>query len=125
MKTPLAPREKEIMDIIYRLGCATVAEVRDQMAEPPSYSAVRATLNVLERKGHLKHRHQGKRYEYLPTVAKQRASLSALDHLMSTFFDDSAEEVVTALLRARREDLSPEVLQRLSRLIEQARKEGR
>ncbi len=121
----LARREKQIMDIIYRLGSATVSEVRRELANPPSYSAVRATLNVLEQKGHLSHQHHGKRYEYLPTVRKERASISALDHLISTFFDGSAEKVVVALMESRREDLSEDALNRLSLLIKEARKEGR
>ena len=118
-------REKEMMDVIYRLGQATVAEVRDQMASPPSYSSVRSTLSGLERKGHLQHQFDGNRYIYRPTVQRETARLSALDHLLATFFDGSAAEVVAALLESRREELSAAELDELSNLIRQAKKEGR
>ena len=118
-------REKEIMDVIYRQGKATAAEVHEQMAEPPSYSAVRATLRILEEKGHLRHEDDGVRYVYLPIVARSKASKSALDHLVSTFFDDSAEKVVAALLESRRTNLTEDELSRLEALIAQARMEGR
>jgi predicted transcriptional regulator len=118
-------REKEMMDIVYRLGQATAAEVRHQMASPPSYSSVRSTLSGLEHKGHLRHEFDGNRYIYLPTVRREKARLSALEHLLSTFFDGSAAEVVAALIEAKRSDLTAEELEELSRLIEQAKKEGR
>ncbi len=124
-RSALARREKEVMDVIYRLGRATVSEVRAQLPNPPSYSAVRATLGVLERKGHLTHEHDGKRYDYLPTVDKQRARANALDHLTRTFFDGSPEAVVAALMESRGPELSEDALGRLSRLIEEAREEGR
>jgi predicted transcriptional regulator len=118
-------REKEMMDIVYRLGQATAAEVREQMAAPPSYSSVRSTLSGLERKGHLRHQFDGNRYIYSPTVRREAARLSALEHLLSTFFDGSAAEVVAALIEAKRSDLTAEELEELSQLIEQTRKEGR
>lgn len=118
-------REKEMMDIVYRLGQATAAEVREGMTAPPSYSSVRSTLSGLERKGHLRHRFDGNRYIYSPTVKREAARLSALEHLLSTFFDGSAAEVVAALIEAKRSDLTPEELEELSQLIEQRRKEGR
>ena len=118
-------REKEMMDVIYRLGQATVAEVREQMASPPSYSSVRSTMSGLERKGHLQHQFDGNRYIYRPTVQREKARLSALDHLLATFFDGSAAEVVAALIESRRDDLSAEELDELSNLIRQAKKEGR
>jgi predicted transcriptional regulator len=118
-------REKEMMDIVYRLGKGTAAEVREQMAAPPSYSSVRSTLSGLERKGHLRHQFDGNRYIYRPTVRREKARLSALEHLLSTFFDGSAAEVVAALIEAKRSDLSAEELEELSQLIEQTRKEGR
>jgi predicted transcriptional regulator len=118
-------REREIMDIIYRAGRATAMEVMQAMPDPPSYSAVRAMLGVLERRGHLKHEHDGNRYVYVPTVAREKASLSALRHLLHTFFDGSPERVVAALLEDPRTDLSEDDLDRLSALIEQAKKEGR
>ena len=121
----LSRREREMMEIIYRLGEATVADVRRAMDEPPSYSAVRSTLNILETKEHLTHRRDGKRYVYLPTVARSAARLSALDQLLDTFFDGSAADAVTALLEERGTRLSAEELTRLSKLIRQARREGR
>jgi len=92
-------REQEIMDIIYRSGSATAAEVRDAMDSPPSYSSVRSTLSILERKGHLRHEFDGNRYLYLPTVKREAARRSALDHLLDTFFDGSSAAVVSALLQ--------------------------
>ena len=118
-------REKEMMDIVYRLGRVTAAEVRRQMAAPPSYSSVRSTLSGLERKGHLRHQFDGNRYIYSPTVRLEKARESALEHLLSTFFDGSAAEVVAALLEAKRSDLTADELDELSQLIEQTRKEGR
>ncbi len=127
MKKPrrFSKREQEMMDIIYRLEQATAAEVRGEMADPPTYSSVRSTLAILERKGHLVHQFDGNRYVYRPTVQRETARISALDHLLATFFDGSAAEVVSALLESRQSDLSGADLDELSKLIEQARKEGR
>ncbi len=127
MKKPrrFSKREQEMMDIIYRLEQATAAEVRGQMADPPTYSSVRSTLAILERKGHLAHQFDGNRYVYRPTVQRETARISALDHLLATFFDGSAAEVVSALLESRQSDLSGADLDELSELIEQAKKEGR
>ncbi len=113
------------MDVIYRSGRATAAEVLDQLAEPPSYSAVRALLRVLEDKGHLRHEEDGPRYVFLPTVPRERALQSALRQLLHTFFDGSAEQAVAALLDLSSARLSDAELQRLSQLIADARKEGR
>ena len=120
----LSRREREIMDVIYRAGRATAAEVLDQLADPPSYSAVRALLRVLEGKGHLRHEEDGPRYVFIPTVPRERALQSALRQLLHTFFDGSTEQAVAALLDSRTR-LSDEELARLSRLIADARKEGR
>lgn len=121
----LSRREREMMDIIHTAGQATAAEIRSGMASPPSYSAVRATLRVLEEKGHLKHRNDGPRYVYLPTVPREKASQSALKHMMNTFFDGSAGNMMAALLDLKNTDLSEEELERLSEMIESARSEGR
>jgi predicted transcriptional regulator len=118
-------REKEMMDIVYRLGRATAAEVREQMTSPPSYSSVRSTLSGLERKGHLRHEFDGNRYVYQPTVRREAARLSALEHLLSTFFDGSTAAVVSALIEAKRSDLTPEELDELAQLIRKAGEEGR
>jgi predicted transcriptional regulator len=118
-------REREIMDIIFSRGRATATEVMDGMAEPPSYSAVRATLRILEQKGHLKHQHDGTRYVYLPTVNRERVRLSALDQLLTTFFEGSAANVVATLIERQKGTMSDDELQRLGELIAEARKEGR
>lgn len=123
--TQLSRREREIMDVIYRAGRATAAEVLDQLADPPSYSAVRALLRVLEDKGHLRHEEDGPRYVFLPTVPRERARQSALRRLLHTFFDGSTEQAVAALLDLSSTRLSDAELGRLSRLIADARKEGR
>ncbi|HEV7241907.1 MAG TPA: BlaI/MecI/CopY family transcriptional regulator [Thermoanaerobaculia bacterium] len=122
---PLSRREREMMNIIFAREKATAGEVMEAMADPPSYSAVRATLRVLEQKGHLRHEHDGTRYVYKPTGNREKARLSALDQLLATFFDDSAETVVATLIERQKGKLSNEELDRLSTLIEQARKEGR
>lgn len=123
--TKLSRREREIMNVIYRAGRATAAEVLDQLADPPSYSAVRALLRVLEEKGHLRHEEDGPRYVFLPTVPRERAGQSALKQLLHTFFDGSTEQAVAALLDLSSTRLSDDELGRLSRLIADARKEGR
>jgi predicted transcriptional regulator len=121
----LSRREREMMNIIFARGKATASEVMEGMAEPPSYSAVRATLRVLEQKGHLKHQHDGTRYVYLPTVNRERVRLSALDNLLATFFDGSAANVVATLIERQKGKMTDDELDRLSTLIEHARKEGR
>ena len=118
-------RERQIMDIVFRRGRATAAEILEEMHDPPSYSAVRALLRVLEDKGHLRHEQDGPRYVYLPTLAPERARRSALQHLVRTFFDGSATQAVAALLDMSDGRLSDEELDRLSRLVEQAKEEGR
>lgn len=121
----LSRREREMMNIIFATGRATAAEVMEAMADPPSYSAVRATLRVLEQKGHLKHHHDGTRYVYIPTVNREKVRNSALDQLLTTFFDGSAANVVATLLERQRGKLTDDELDRLSGLIDDARKEGR
>jgi predicted transcriptional regulator len=113
------------MNIIFARGRATATEVMDAMDDPPTYSAVRATLRVLEQKGHLKHQHDGARYVYLPTVNRDRVRLSALDQLLATFFDGSAANVVATLIERQKANMTDEELDRLSTLIDEARKEGR
>jgi predicted transcriptional regulator len=121
----LSRRERQIMDAIYRLGDATVSDVMAEMPDPPSYSAVRAMIGKLEAKGHLEHRQEGPRYLYLATVPRQEARESALERLVRTFFDGSAERAVTALLDRSAGEMSDEELDRLSTLIQDARKGGR
>ncbi|HUP46849.1 MAG TPA: BlaI/MecI/CopY family transcriptional regulator [Thermoanaerobaculia bacterium] len=121
----LSRREREMMHIIFRAGKASASEVLDAMDDPPSYSAVRATLRVLEQKGHLKHQHDGTRYVYTPTVNRDKARNSALDQLLATFFEGSVANVVATLIEKSKDRLTPDELDRLSKLIAQARKEGR
>ncbi len=121
----LSRREREMMNIIFAKGRATATEVLEGMADPPSYSAVRATLRILEQKGHLKHQHDGARYVYLPTVNRDKVRLSALDQLLTTFFDGSAANVVATLLERQKDTMTSDELDRLSVLIADARKEGR
>ncbi len=118
-------RERQIMDVLYSRNRASAAEVRRQIPDPPSYSAVRALLRVLEDKGHVRHEMDGQRYVYIPVVGRSQARKSALRHLVDTFFEGSAEQAVATLLDLTREDLTPAELNRLSRLIDQAREEGR
>jgi len=120
----LSRRERQIIDILYARGQATAAEVQTALPDPPSYSAVRAMLRVLEEKGHTRHEQDGPRYVYRPSVARDRAKVSALRHLMRTFFDGSREQVVAALLDDDTSQMSDDELDRLSRLIDRARQEG-
>jgi predicted transcriptional regulator len=121
----LSRRERQIMDAIYLLGEATAQDVLDQMPDPPSYSAVRALLRILETKGHVRHRRDGQRYVYHPTVPRERARTSALRQIVRTFFDGSAGAAAAALLDLSRDDLADDELARLDALVERARKEGR
>jgi predicted transcriptional regulator len=113
------------MDILYRDGEGTVADVMAQLPDPPSYSAVRATMNVLEEKGHVRHKQDGPRYVYLPAVPRDRARRAALNHLLQTFFDGSAESAVVALLQMSDNTLSPTDFERLAAEVRKARQEGR
>lgn len=124
IQSSLSRRERQIMDAIYRLERATAAEVMEAIPDPPSYSAVRAMLRVLEEKGHLKHEQDGPRYVFSPVVARDAARRSAMKHLVRTFFDGSTEGAVAALLQTDGK-LSQAELERLSGLIEKAKAEGR
>ena len=121
----LSRRERQVMDVLYRLGKATAAEIHQSIPDPPSYSAVRAMLRILEEKGHIRHEAQDLRYVYLPVVTRDKARRSAVKHLLQTFFEDSPEEAVATLLDVSASDLSREDLDRIAALIEKARKEGR
>lgn len=122
---PLSRRERQIMDIVYRRGKATIREVQDDLPDPPTYSAVRALVRVLEDKGHLQHTQDGPTYVYSPTLRRDRARVSALVHVVNTFFGGSATETVAALLDLDGRELTPGELDELGALIDQARKEGR
>jgi BlaI family penicillinase repressor len=120
----LSRRERQIMDILYKRGRASASEILEAMADPPTYSAVRAKLRVLEDKGHIRHEEEALRYVYLPVVARDSARRSAMRHMLSTFFDDSVEQAVAALLDVSSANLEPADLDRISRLIEEARQES-
>jgi len=120
----LSRRERQILDILYQRGQATAADVQNALPEPPSYSAVRALLRILEDKGHVRHQQDGPRYVYLPTVARENAKRSALRHVLRTFFDCSTEQAISALLDESSTKLSPAELDRLARMIEDARRSG-
>jgi len=120
----LSRRERQIMDVLYKLQRATVAEVLNNVTDKPSYSTVRAQLRVLEDKGHVRHEEHGLRYIYIPTVPRDIARRSALRHLVETFFDGSAESVVAALLGGEISRISKEELDRIARIIAQDRREN-
>jgi predicted transcriptional regulator len=124
-KPELTRRERQIMDVIYRLGRATAQDVLDHIPGPPSYSAVRALLRLLEERGHVRHVTEGQKYVYLPAVGRSDARRSALSHVVRTFFGGSVEQAIATLVDSSRAKLSPEELERLSDLIEKAKKEGR
>ncbi|MEL7362550.1 MAG: BlaI/MecI/CopY family transcriptional regulator [Bacteroidota bacterium] len=121
----LSRREREVLDVLHRLGRASAADVRDALTDPPSDSAVRTHLRILEEKGHIRHEQDGPRYIYLPVVAREEAGRSALRHLMKTFFDDAPTRAVAALLDDASSDLSDDDLDRLDDLIKRARAQGR
>jgi predicted transcriptional regulator len=117
----LTKRERQIMDVLYRLGRATAAEIMEGLAGAPGYSTVRTQLRVLERKGHVKHDEQGLRYIYMPTVPRHSARRSALKHLVDTFFDGSTAKAVAALLGGEAARVSDEELARIEDLVKNAR----
>ena len=121
----LSRRERQIMDILYRSGKASASDVLNAMPDPPSYSAVRAMLRVLEEKGHVKHQEEGLKYVYAPVVAREKAKRSAVKHVMETFFNGSAEQIVAALLDVSSTKLTRGELDRMAEMIEKAKKEGK
>jgi predicted transcriptional regulator len=120
----LSRRERQIMDILYERGRATAAEVLERLPDPPSYSAVRAALRILEDKGHVNHERSGQKYVFSPVVPRRQAQKKATQRLIKTFFEGSREKAVAALL-GDAESLDEDELARIARLIEQAREEGR
>lgn len=121
----LSRRERQFLDVLYALKEGTARQVMDQLPDPPTYSAVRATLSLLEKKGHLTHRREGVTYIYSPVVAPSRARTSALRHLMQTFFSGSPKETVAALLEQESRQLTDEDFDQLEQLIEEARSRER
>ena len=124
-KDGFSRREREIMNALYKLGKGSAAKILDELSDPPSYTAIRTQLTILENKGHVRHTSDGTRYIYEPAVAREQMGKRAIDSLLKTFFDNSVERAVTALLTRKDADVSDEELKRLSQLIEKARKEGR
>ena len=123
LHTTLSRRERQIMDILFRLGRATAAEVMAELPSDPSYSTVRTQLRVLEQKGHVRHQEDGVRFIYMPVVARHAARKSALRHVINTFFDGSPEKAVAALLGGDAAKLSDDELDRIAPLIAKARKD--
>src|SRR5688572_25029486 len=121
----LSRRERQIMEILYQRGKASASDVREAMEDAPGYSAVRAMLRVLEEKGHVRHQEEGMKYVYLPTVPREKAKRSAMKHLMDTFFAGSPEQAVAALLDVSSTKLTREELDRMSEMIEKAKREGK
>jgi predicted transcriptional regulator len=121
----LGRREREILEIVFRLEEASVGDVVSAMADPPAYDSVRTMLRLLERKGFVRHRRDGAKYVYRPTQSKTSVSRSALSHLMATFFENSVADTMAAVLDLKSDDLSDSELAKLQKLIDQARKEGR
>jgi predicted transcriptional regulator len=117
----LTRRERQIMDVLYRLGRATTADVLAQLHGAPTYSTVRTQLRVLERKGHVRHEEEGLRYVYMPTVPRHSARRSALKHLVDTFFDGSTTKAVAALLGGEAARVSDDDLARIEDLVKNAR----
>lgn len=121
----LSRRERQIMDFLFQTGSASVSDVRAHIPAPPSYSAVRAMLRTLEEKGHVTHKEEGRAYVYAPTVRRDAARKSALSHMLKTFFDDSTENAVAALLDLKSAKMDAAELGRLEQLVKRAKREGR
>jgi predicted transcriptional regulator len=121
----LSRRERQIMDVLFQRGSMAAAEIHEALPDPPSYSAVRAMLRVLEDKGHVKHQEEGLKYVYAPVVAREKAKRSAVKHVMETFFNGSAEQIVAALLDVSSTKLTRDELDRMAEMIEKAKKEGK
>ena len=124
-KDTLSRRERQIMDVLYRLGSATAAEVQENIADAPSYSAIRALLRILVEKGHARHAYDGPRYVYSPVISRPVAQKSALRQLVKTFFNGSTSNAVAALIDMSGKDLSDSELDRLAAIVEQAKREGK
>src|SRR3954470_5964036 len=123
--TGLSRRERQIMEILYQRGKASASDVREAMENAPGYSAVRAMLRVLEDKGHVRHQEEGLKYVYVPVVARDKAKRSAVKHVLDTFFAGSPEQIVAALLDVSASKLTREELDRMSEMIDKAKREGK
>jgi predicted transcriptional regulator len=121
----LGRRERQIMDVLHRRGEATVAEVLQDLPNPPTYSGVRAMLRLMQEKGHVSYRQEGARYVYFPAAEREQAKSEALKHVVATFFGGSAEEAVAALIRISDREITEEDIQRLARKVREAEEQGR
>jgi predicted transcriptional regulator len=121
----LSRRERQIMDALYRLGRASAAEIRTAMSDPPTYTAVRTHLAILQEKGHVKFESDGTRYIYEPVVPREQMARRMIDNVLENFFGGSIEQVVATLVDREESNISEEQLDRLAQIIEQARREGR
>ena len=119
----LSRRESQIMDIIYRLGKASVADVLNEIPDPPGYNSIRVLLTILEKKGHLKHHKEGQKYIYSPVMVPDKAKESVMKHMLNTFFDGSPSKVMSTLLDMSASELSDKEIDQLSQMIAKARKE--
>ena len=124
-ESELSRRERQILDVVYRLGRASAAEIRAHLADPPSYTAVRTHLTILHAKGHVTYTDDGTRYIYEPAVPREQMARNVIDHVLETFFDNSVEKVVQTLVDREEGRISADELDRLAQIIEQARSEGR
>ena len=124
LQNDLSKRERQVMAIIYQRKRASVKEVLEDIPNPPSYSAVRSTLNILKEKGLLKHNRQGKKYVYSPTISQKKAMSSAVKHLLTTYFDNSLKKAVTTMLEIHNSDLTEEDFKRLTQIIDSTKKWG-
>ena len=125
LPSSLSRRERQIMDILYRLGRATASDVLAEITGEPAYSTVRTQLRVLEEKGHVRHEELGLRYVYMPTVPRHEVRRSALKHMVDTFFEGSASKLVAALLGKEGLKLSQEEVERITKLLEETKKGGK
>lgn len=123
LEDELTRRERQIMDVVHRLGSATAAEVVEEIPDHPGYSSVRKLMSILEEKGHLRHRRDGKQYVYLPTEPRNVAAEKALKTVLSTFFGGSLEKAMTTFLNSEEAKVSDDELQRLAQMIEEAQRE--
>ena len=124
LQDDLSKRERQIMTVIYKRKKASVQDVLEEIPNPPSYSAVRSIMNILKRKGFLSHNRHGNKYIYSPIISKKKAMNTAVIHLLTTYFDNSLEKAVTALLKIHNKDLTEEDLHRLTQIIDRAKKGG-
>jgi predicted transcriptional regulator len=121
----LSRRERQIMDVLYRLGRATAAEIHAAVPNPPSYTAIRTHLTLLEEKNHVRHESDGTRFIYSPVISREKMGEEAIEGVMRTFFNNSVDLAITALMKRKQSQLSPEQIKKLEELIEDARREGR